>query len=588
MQDAQTFLEIIRSRGERGLELKRVYRNLRNGRLFLQAYAKLYANQGALTPGTDPEDTVDGMSLKRIGRIVKALKEGTYGWKPVRRTYIPKRNGKLRPLGMPNWSDKMLQEVIRMVLNAYYEPQFSDASHGFRPGRGCHTALRSILFEWRGTKWFIEGDIKGCFDHIDHDRLLEVIGRKIKDQRFLKLLRAMLKAGYLENWRYQRTYSGAPQGGVVSPILTNILLNELDQYVEKELVPQYTKGCRRRRNPAYEKLTRQMTKAKWQGSVGEYQALKQQRRQLSCGDPNDPNYERLYYVRYADDFLLGYVGPKSKANEIKRRIKDFLATIGLTLSEEKTMVTHATRQRARFLGYDIHIAQSKERRGINGSPRMSVPREVAREWKTRHTRGGKSWQRAELLNRSDYDIVMTYNVEFQGLVNYYALAHDVSKKLYPVKWVWLQSLVKTLANKHKRGAAWVYQGYYRKSPQGVMGITVEIAREKRRPITAWFGAKPIRFDKWARSGDVKRQLLMRRSELVERLLAEKCELCGSTAGIEVHHIRKLKDVQKQSSRRRQRPPWAITMSILRRKTLVVCTPCHGAIHSGTYDGPRLK
>lgn len=484
MQDAQTYLEIVRSRGERGLELKRVYRNLRNGRLFLRAYAKLYANQGALTPGTDPEDTVDGMSLKRIERIIKALQAGTYRWKPVRRTYIPKRNGKLRPLGMPNWSDKILQEVIRMVLNAYYEPQFSDASHGFRPGRGCHTALRSVMLKWRGTKWFIEGDIKGCFDHIDHDKLLEVIGRKIKDQRLLKLLRGMLQAGYLEDWRYHRTYSGAPQGGVVSPLLTNILLNELDRYVEQELVPMYTKGQGRRRNPAYERVTRQMIKAKKQGNVQAYKVYRKERKQVPCVDPDDPNYERLHYVRYADDFMLGYVGPRATANEIKQKVKDFLATLGLTLSEEKTLVTHATTNRARFLGYDIQIAKSNTRRGINGSPRLSVPREVARAWKTRYVRRGKSWQRAELLNRSDYDIVMTYNLEFQGMVNYYTMAHDVSKKLYPVKWIYLQSLVKTLANKHKQSAAWAYKRYYRKSPQGVMGITVEIARENRRPIIA--------------------------------------------------------------------------------------------------------
>lgn len=203
-------------------------------------------------------------------------------------------------------------------------------------------------------------------------------------------------------------------------------------------------------------------------------------------------------------------------------------------------------------------------------------------------RGGKSWQRPELINRTDCDIVMTYNVEFQGMVNYYTLAHDVSKKLYPVKWIYLQSLVKTLANKHKQSAAWVYQRYYRESPQRVMGITVEVARENRRPVTAWFGAKPIRFDKWATSGDVKRRLIINRSELLERLLAEKCELCGSTEGIQVHHMRKLKDVKKQCSSHKEAPQWAAKMLNLGRKTLIVCTQCHREIHSGTYDGPRLK
>ncbi|MBU1746243.1 MAG: reverse transcriptase/maturase family protein [Chloroflexi bacterium] len=219
MQATQTYLEILRDRGERKLPLRRVYRHLQDRELFLRAYAKLYANEGALTPGVDPRDTADGMSLERIDRIIEALRAGTYRWRPVRRAYIPKKSGKLRPLGVPSWEDKLLQEAVRIVLSAYYEPQFSDASHGFRPGRGCHTALQSILFRWTGTKWFIEGDIKGCFDNIDHDKLLEIIERDIQDGRLIKLLRGMLKAGYMEDWRYHRTYSGAPQGGVLSPLL---------------------------------------------------------------------------------------------------------------------------------------------------------------------------------------------------------------------------------------------------------------------------------------------------------------------------------------------------------------------------------
>jgi group II intron reverse transcriptase/maturase len=592
MQDAQTYLEIVRSRGERGLELKRVHRNLRNEELFLRAYAKLYANEGALTPGGDPEDTVDGMSLRRIDRIIEALSTDTYQWKPVRRTYITKQDGKLRPLGVPNWSDKLLQEVIRTILAAYYEPQFSNASHGFRPGRGCHTALRSIVLSWTGAKWFIEGDIKGCFDNIDHDKLLEVIGRSIKDQRFLELLRGMLNAGYLEDWRYHRTYSGTPQGGVVSPLLANILLNELDQYVEGELIPQYTKGKRRRRNPEYERLTRAMIKAKEQGDVERYRALERERRTLPSVDPNDPNYRRLRYVRYADDFLLGFIGPKSEAIEIKQRIGAFLKTLGLTMSEEKTLITHATTGRVRFLGYDVYVGKNDNqmrngRRNVNGVPLLSVPREVARGWRTRYVRKGKPCHRPELTDSADYDIVMTYSLEFQGLVNYYTMAHDVSKKLYPVKWVWMQSLVKTLAAKHKRKAAWVYRRYYQRSPHSVAAIVVEVPREGREPLVARFGAKPIRFDRWAVVSDTKTQLLTRRNGVVRRLLANQCELCGATREIQVHHIRKLKDLKRRYARRADPPEWVVKMVALRRKTLVVCAKCHQAIHAGTYDGPKL-
>jgi group II intron reverse transcriptase/maturase len=587
MQDAQTYLEIVRSRGERGLELRRVYRNLQNRELFLRAYAKLYANAGAMTPGIDPNDTADGMSLQRIDRIIEALSRGTYQWKPVRRTYIVKRNGKLRPLGVPSWSDKLLQEVIRMVLSAYYEPQFSEASHGFRPGRGCHTALQTIMVTWHGSKWFIEGDIKGCFDAIDHDKLLEIIGRNIKDQRFLKLLRGMLKAGYLEDWKHHRTYSGTPQGGIISPLLANIFLNELDKYVEEELVPQYTRGERRRRNPPYERLTRDMAKAKRQGDIERYGALGKQRRRLPSGDANDPNYRRLRYVRYADDFLLGFIGSKSEAVEIKHRVGVFVATLGLTMSEEKTLITHAATGRARFLGYDVYVATSKDRRSVNGNPRLSVPREIAKAWRTRYTCKGKSCHRPELADQSDYGIVMTYNLELQGLVNYYTLAHDVSRKLYPVKWVYMQSLIKTLAAKHRRSAPWAYRRYYRKSPQGVMAVVAEVRREGREPLTTWFGAKPIRFNRWAAVKDTEVQLLVRRNDVVKRLLANQCELCGSTENVQVHHVRKLKELKRRYKGRANPPKWVAKMAALRRKTLVTCAECHRAIHAGTYDGPKL-
>lgn len=593
MPSAQAYLEIIRSRGARKLELRRVYRNLQNRELFLRAYAKLYANQGALTPGTDPEDTVDGMSLPRIDSILSSLEAGTYQWKPVRRVYIPKRNGQKRPLGVPSWSDKLLQEVIRMVLSAYYEPQFSDASHGFRPGRGCHTALQSILFKWKGTKWFIEGDIKGCFDNIDHGKLLEIIGRSIRDEQLLKLLRGMLEAGYLEDWTYHRTYSGTPQGGIVSPLLANIFLSELDTFIEQELIPQYTRGERRKVNPEYRRLTGAMAEAESRGDLERRKALEQERGVTPYGDPEDPEFRRLKYVRYADDFLLGFVGPRTEAEEIKRRVGAFLQSIGLTMSEEKTLITNATTGRARFLGYEVTMAKGDSRkydgrRSINGQPTLRVPQDVVRRRTERYTRRGQSYHRPELLNNSDYDIVMAYNLEFQGLVNYYTMAHDVAAKLYRVKRVYQQSLVKTLATKHKRKVPWVYRQHYRKQSSGIKAIVVEVPREGQAPLVAKFGAKPIRFDKRAIIEDIEPRLLTHRNEMVRRLLAERCELCGSTEDVQVHHVRSLKDLQRRYEGQTEPPQWVATMIDLRRKTLVVCAQCHQDIHAGRYDGPKLR
>ena len=330
MLNTQDYLELVRRRGENGLELSRVYRNMRRKDLFLMAYSKLYANKGATTPGINRNDTIDGMSLERIDTIIDRLANGTYRWTPVRRTYIEKKHSsQQRPLGIPGWNDKMVQEVMKLILESYYEPQFRDCSHGCRPKRGCHSALLKIYKVWSGTKWFIELDIKGCFDNIRHEVLLEIIRRKVKDDRFLKLLKGMLEAGYMDEWIYHNTYSGTPQGGIISPLLANIVLNELDCVVEDVLIPEHTKGTRRKDNPEYFKWHQKALKAKKKGKVSEYQEYLKKQRACPVYMTNDPNYSRLRYVRYADDSLLGWIGTKAEAEVIKEKIKfSFLKSCG--------------------------------------------------------------------------------------------------------------------------------------------------------------------------------------------------------------------------------------------------------------------
>ncbi|WP_019031110.1 reverse transcriptase/maturase family protein [Salinispora arenicola] len=224
MQSAETVLGVLRERGKRGLPLDELYRQMFNPQLYLLAYGRIYANQGAMTPGASAE-TVDGMSLGKIGRIIDAMRQERYRFSPVKRAWIPKKNGKRRPLGLPTWSDKLVGEVMRLLLEAYYEPRFSARSHGFRPGRGCHTALREVATTWTATAWFIEGDISNCFGTLDHKVMLSTLAEHIHDNRFLRLVRNMLTAGYLEDWVWNATLSGAPQGGVASPILSNIYLH---------------------------------------------------------------------------------------------------------------------------------------------------------------------------------------------------------------------------------------------------------------------------------------------------------------------------------------------------------------------------
>ena len=411
MQDAETVLNVIREPGERGLPLENIYRLLYNRNLYLRAYGRLYSNQGAMTKGTTAE-TVDGMSLAKIDRIIEALRYERFRWTPVRRVNIPKPNGKTRALGLPTWTDKLLQEVIRMLLEAYYEPQFSDRSHGFRPDRGCHTALSEVAHNWTGVRWFIEGDIKGCFDNIDHEVMLSVLGEKLHDNRFLNLLKYLLKAGYMEDWKYGHTLSGTPQGGMVSPILSNIYLDRLDKFVENVLIPAHTRGTKRRRNRTWGALSTRLAYHRKKGNPQLAAQLRKEMQQLPYGDPYDPEYRRLRYVRYADDFVLGFIGPKAEAGQIKESLETFLRdTLKLELSKDKTLITHATSQAARFLGYELVNQQANDkhdhlgRRGINGNIGLRVPAKVIEQHCQAHMCNGKPTHRNELLADDDYTIV---------------------------------------------------------------------------------------------------------------------------------------------------------------------------------------
>ncbi len=585
MRDAEHVLTIIRERGKQGLPLERAYRLLFNRNLYLQAYARLYPNKGAMTKGSTPE-TVDGMSLAKIDALIEAVRYERHRWTPVRRVYIPKSNGKQRPLGIPSWSDKLLQEVMRSILEAYYEPQFSDHSHGFRPDRGCHTALREIEHTWHGTAWFIEGDIAQYFDTINHDVLLKILGEKIHDGRFLRLIRELLSAGYMENWKFNQTLSGTPQGGVISPLLANIYLDRFDTWVTKTLIPAYTRGQARKPHPIYRRINSRLSKMRKRGQKEGVKALLQQRRTLPSINPNDPDYRRLRYVRYADDFLLGFAGPQHEAEEIKQSIKEWMdENLKLKLSDDKTLITHARTQRAKFVGYEISTENNPDRRTVNGVIGLRVPAKVIEQKCSRYKRNGKIIHRPELRGDSDYDIATLYQQEYRGFVQYYLHAHNV-RELTRVQWVMKNSLLKTLAAKHKTSTAvmWRKLDTTYQTPQGktLKCLEVRVERENRPPLIARFGGISLARQPFAVLNDRPWSgQNTARTEILQRLLADTCELCGATENIEVHHIRKLADLNKPG--RSDKPQWAKLMAARQRKTLVVCRPCHMAIQ---YGKPR--
>jgi group II intron reverse transcriptase/maturase len=587
MRSAETVLGIIRARGRRGLPLTNVYRQLYNPALYLRAYGRLARYRGALTPGSTPE-TADGMTQAKIDAIIAALRQERYRWRPVRRTFLVKKGtAKKRPLGLPTWSDKLLQEVVRSLLEAYYEPQFRPSSHGFRPGRGCHTALRTLAQHWTGTRWFIEGDIAQCFDRLDHAILLARLREQIHDPRFVRLIAHLLRAGYLEDWQPHPTLSGVPQGGVVSPLLANLYLDRLDRFVDTTLVPAYTRGTRRRRNAAYSRLVQRSHAQAHQGHPAAARQLRQQFQRLPTGDPHDPGYRRLRYLRYADDFLLGFSGPRAEAAAIQEQLRQFLATqLHLELSARKTVITHAATEAAHFLGYAITTLQADTqhdrwgRRTLNGHIGLHVPRAVLQGQCQRYLRHGKPGPLLGRTHDTPFSIVARYQQEYRGVVEYYRLAQNLGQ-LTRLQGIMEGSLVRTLARKHQCSGAQIYRRYHTTfpTPHGPRrGLQVAIARAGKPPLVARWGGISLARQRDAVLDDDPPRIWNGRTELLERLRADRCELCGATHHVEVHHVRQLKTLQTPG--RAPVPTWVQTMLARRRKTLVTCRPCHQAIHAG--------
>jgi group II intron reverse transcriptase/maturase len=591
MRTAETILNIIQDRGKRKLPLDDVYRQLYNPDMYLRSYAKLSPNAGAMTPGMT-EETVDGWSMEKVAAIIVAIRAERWQWTPVKRVLIDKPKGGKRPLGLPVWSDKVVQDIIRSILEAYYEPQFSKHSHGFRPNRGCHTALKEIDEVWQGTKWFIEGDIKGCFDNIDHTLLMHILRENIHDNRFLRLIEGALKAGYCEEWKYHPSLSGSPQGGIVSPILSNIYMDRLDRFVQDTVIPEYTRGTRRKEGEGYRRLHSLSTYYRNTGRIERAEELRKAMQQYPSVDPNDEEYRRLRYVRYADDFLLGYAGTLAEATEIKEKIAAFLRTqLNLTLSADKTLITHASTGRARFLGYEIGTmyCQTKfdklRKRAVNGKIGLYIPEDVLQKKRQRYLRDGKVHHRTELMNDSEYDIIIRYQAEYRGLVQYYTLAQNRCRLGY-VGFTMETSLLKTLASKGRTTFAKTLKRLKSttQSPHGprtCLKLTIE--RAGQRPLVAIFGGLSLRRKQTAMKDQVLMPYIRRRSEIVERLLNNTCEVCGSKEHIQMHHVRHLADLNKKG--RREKPLWMKIMIARKRKSIPLCKRCHDDVH---FNRPTFR
>ena len=579
-------------------KFERLYRILFNEELFYVAYQKIASNGGSTTKGSDGR-SIDGMSLARIETLIASLKDESYQPHPSRRVHIPKKNGKTRPLGIPAFEDKLVQEVVRMILEAIYEGHFETTSHGFRPKRSCHTALLHIQKTFSGAKWFIEGDIKGFFDNIDHDVLVGILRERISDDRFIRLIRKFLKAGYVEDWTFHNTYSGMPQGGIVSPILANIYLDKLDKYV-KEYIRHFDMGTKRRpgkesndlaneRKWTVRKLKKVKDGTEKAALVARLKAIEQERAAFPSGDEMDGSYRRLKYIRYADDFILGVIGSKEDALRIKEDIKSFLSeSLALELSEEKTLITH-TGKSAKFLGYEITVTRNNhQRRDVQGRLRRTYGKRVrlnvsmatlrdklleygAMEIKLRN--GKEIWKpkcRSGLIFNDDLEILDRYNRETVGFCNYYLIANNCVV-LHNFRYIMEYSMYKTFAGKYRSTVRKINKKYrlnklftVKYEQQGVIKSRTFYKTSFKRRTTAFNGSCDIEPYSIA---DVSR------TNLTDRLKAEKCELCGATGKLIMHHVRNLKDLKGKES-------WERLMSARKRKTIALCPSCHRLRHLG--------
>lgn len=587
---------------ENSYQYERIYRLLYNPEMYYLAYQKIYSKQGNLTKGSDNR-TIDGMSLKRIDSLICSLRDESYQPAPARRKYIPKKNGKKRPLGIPSFDDKLLQEVIRMILESIYEGQFEDTSHGFRPNRSCHTALACIQKYYTGCKWFVEGDIKAFFDTIDHDILINILGERIKDERFLRLIRKFLKAGFLEDWQFHRTYSGTPQGGIISPILANIYLDKLDKYM-KEYAEQFTLGNRKAHNPEYTKI--QISLRKWeyrlkrtaneadrQEILTHIKEIQRRRCSIHSKVDMDPNYKRFRYERYADDFLIGVIGSKEDCRRIKQDLKIFLAEkLRLELSDEKTLITHA-QSPAHFLGYEISVRNSQlskpGKKGVptryyNGKVVLKIPTDKIRDKLLEYNalkivvhNGRELWKpcgRVYLRNNDDLEILSHYNAEIRGFYNYYSLALN-SGIINNFKHVMQYSMLKTFATKYRTSKSAIIK---RMRIGKDIGVRHTDSKGHER-ITLFYNEGFKRKKNILADCDLipKTIVYSGRASLIERLKAQKCEFCGKEGvPLQMHHVRKLKNLKGKE-------PWEQFMISRKRKTIAVCEECHHKIHGNKMN-----
>ena len=567
--------------------------------VLILAYEIIKSNPGNLTPGSD-STTLDEISLDWFTETAKILKAGKYKFKPARRVYIPKpgkKNSdgskKFRPLTISGPRDKIVQQAIYLILNAIYEPSFLDVSHGSRPNRGNHSALEFLKFRFNGVKWCIEADIENNFPSISHKILLNILKKRIDCSKFLSLIKNSIKTGFKENKKFYQSNRGLFQGNVTSPILNNIYLHEFDLFISS-LMESFYKGKKRRKSPIYRKIQYEMSKL---NDTKELRALRRKLWQVDSKDPMDPNFRRLYYVRYVDDFVVGVIGSYKNTLDIQEKIRIFLKnTLKLTLNEKKTFITNFSKKPIKFLGAYIKGTWETEKRiqtivkngvrykvRVTGRVGLHAPIKDLFEkatlsgfFKKKHTKFVPTrvgW----LINLDHADIIRYFNSVIRGNLNYYSFANNrksLGSFIHGLKW----SCARTLALKYKlRFASKVFRKFGSKLKCPDTGL--ELAIPKTFKAIKIFGCNEplpddVLFKKW-------------RNKLTRSNLFKQCIICGSKEQIEMHHVRQIKDLKRKANKKLL-DFFTLQMAAINRKQVPLCVHHHKALHNNSLSLAERK
>ena len=574
----------------------RLFRLLRQEVFLMLAQTTIAHNKGANTPGVDGQVLAD-IDAAEIAQLSQELTSNTYQPQPVQRRYIPKRQSdKLRPLGLPSARDKIVQSGVALILNALYEPLFRPCSHGFRPGRSPITALRQLSSAYRaGATWIIEGDIADCFGNLPHPVILNCLRKRIRDERFIDLIRKLLQAGLMEQGHFTPTYSGAPQGGICSPIISNVVLHELDCWLEDEWganpPPLTAKEKNARSNPEYMRLHNRIVVLRryldGQRPIPEAltaEALRQELREklrLRRLQPRLLPRRVIYYARYADDFALILCNTaKQEAHQLKIAIAQWMQTeLGLPLNQDKTLITH-WRQRVRFLGYNL---QGRANRNGTKWLHLSVPREALREVVSKIKRATAYSQAPH------YDVFSNVNAIARGWTNYYRYAHNNNAIGGKLSQIIFWRTAHYLAKKHRCSIAKIMRKHYDRSPQtGCRALFTYKPGQTPSPKTRYFiwhkPSKRLSLASLSASRVQDQQAYLntnwakgrsRHKQLETQAAADgQCQGCGTTTGPFITHhpnrLAKAKRVKKGSAH--------VAQSGLEQQTKLLCQTCHQAHH----------